>query len=150
MLKEEITIADGNQPDFPIIYANEGFARMTGYSESETLGRNCRFSQSPNREPRYLAALRQAVSQRKSCAVELTNYRKNGEMFINYLSLTPIFDNDGKLQHYVGIQSDITGLSRGRRRRSRPRTRRTRPCPQRGQEPVPGEDEPRDPNATAG
>merc|ERR1712176_1757682 len=45
-----------------------------------------------------------------SCAVELTNYRKNGEMFINYLSLTPIFDNNGKLQHYVGIQSDITEL----------------------------------------
>ena len=110
VLKEGITIVDCNQPDFPIIYANEGFVRMTGYSESETLGRNCRFLQGPNTEQSAIAALRQAVSQRKSCAVELTNYRKNGEMFINYLSLTPIFDNDGKLQHYVGIQSDITEL----------------------------------------
>ena len=110
VLKEGITIVDCNQPDFPIIYANEGFVRMTGYSESETLGRNCRFLQGPNTETSAIATLRQAVSQRKSCAVELTNYRKNGEMFINYLSLTPIFDNDGKLQHYVGIQSDITEL----------------------------------------
>jgi len=110
VLKEGITIVDCNQPDFPIIYANEGFVRMTGYSESETLGRNCRFLQGPNTEQSAIATLRQAVSQRKSCAVELTNYRKNGEMFINYLSLTPIFDNNGKLQHYVGIQSDITEL----------------------------------------
>lgn len=110
VLKEGITIVDCDQPDFPIIYANEGFVRMTGYSESETLGRNCRFLQGPNTEQSAIATLRQAVSQRKSCAVELTNYRKNGEMFINYLSLTPIFDNNGKLQHYVGIQSDITEL----------------------------------------
>lgn len=110
VLKEGITIVDCNQPDFPIIYANQGFVRMTGYSESETLGRNCRFLQGPNTEASAIATLRQAVSQRKSCAVELTNYRKNGEMFINYLSLTPIFDNDGNLQHYVGIQSDITEL----------------------------------------
>ena len=55
VLKGEITVADCNQPGFPIIYADEGFIRMTGYSESETLGRNCRFSQGPNREPRYLA-----------------------------------------------------------------------------------------------
>ncbi|QDZ17942.1 signal transduction histidine kinase [Chloropicon primus] len=110
VLKEGITIVDCNQTDFPIIYANEGFVRMTGYSESETLGRNCRFLQGPNTEQSAIATLRQAVSERKSCAVKLTNYRKNGEMFINYLSLTPIFDNDGMLQHYVGIQSDITEL----------------------------------------
>lgn len=110
VLSEGITIVDCNQPDFPIIYANEGFVRMTGYSESETLGRNCRFLQGPKTEESAISTLRQAVSQRKSCAVELTNYRKNGEMFTNYLSLTPIFDDDGKLQHYVGIQSDITEL----------------------------------------
>ena len=112
VLKEGITIVDCSLPDFPIIYANEGFTRMTGYSESETLGRNCRFLQGPKTELAQINILRQAVSQRKSCAVELTNYRKNGELFINYLSLTPIIDNNGKLTHYVGIQSDITELIR--------------------------------------
>ena len=60
VLKGEITVADCNQPGFPITYANEGFVRMTGNSESETLGRNCRFSQGPNREPRYLADFAQS------------------------------------------------------------------------------------------
>jgi len=85
---------------------------MTGYSEAETIGRNCRFLQGPNTEPAAICTLKQAVSQKKPCAVELTNYRKNGESFINYLSLTPIFDSEGGLTHYVGIQSDITELIR--------------------------------------
>ncbi len=43
--KEGITIADCSQPDMPLIYANEAFARITGYSVSESLGKNCRFLQ---------------------------------------------------------------------------------------------------------
>jgi hypothetical protein len=38
------------------------------------------------------------------------NYKKNGDAFINYLSITPIHDSAGSLTHYVGIQSDITEL----------------------------------------
>ena len=43
--KEGITIADCSQPDMPLIYANEAFARITGYSVAESLGKNCRFLQ---------------------------------------------------------------------------------------------------------
>jgi PAS domain-containing protein len=43
--KEGITIADCSRPDMPLIYANEAFARITGYSVSESLGKNCRFLQ---------------------------------------------------------------------------------------------------------
>lgn len=44
-IKEGITIADCSQPDMPIIYANEAFARLTGYSTEYAIGRNCRFLQ---------------------------------------------------------------------------------------------------------
>lgn len=42
---EGVTISDPNQPDHPIIYANEAFERLTGYSCEEAVGRNCRFLQ---------------------------------------------------------------------------------------------------------
>ena len=48
-------------------------------------------------------------------AVELLNYRKDGTPFVNYLSVTPIYDASSKLTHYVGIQSDITELVRRNR-----------------------------------
>ena len=41
---------------------------------------------------------------------QLLNYKKNGDPFINYLSVTPIYDAAGRLTHYVGIQSDVTEL----------------------------------------
>ena len=50
------------------------------------------------------------MHQRRRCTVQLKNYRKNGEEFINYLSLTPIRTAKGKVTHYVGIQSDVSEL----------------------------------------
>lgn len=57
-----------------------------------------------------LAELRRATERGQACVVQLMNYRKNGDAFVNYLSVTPIHDASGVLTHYVGIQSDITDL----------------------------------------
>lgn len=46
----------------------------------------------------------------KAAQVTLTNYRRNGDPFVNYLSITPVHNNKGQLTHYVGVQSDITEL----------------------------------------
>ena len=54
--------------------------------------------------------LRVAVAQGKACHVTLTNYRRNGDAFVNYLSITPVHNSNGQLTHYVGVQSDITEL----------------------------------------
>ncbi|EIE21789.1 hypothetical protein COCSUDRAFT_17195 [Coccomyxa subellipsoidea C-169] len=108
--KEGITIADCSQPDMPLIYANEAFARITGYSVAESLGKNCRFLQGPGTDEAPLEELRRATRQGQACVVQLMNYRKNGDAFVNYLSVTPIHDSAGVLTHYVGIQSDITQL----------------------------------------
>lgn len=54
--------------------------------------------------------LRQAVASGQPCHVTLTNYRRNGDAFVNYLSVTPIHNSRGLLTHYVGVQSDITEL----------------------------------------
>ena len=107
---EGVTIADFSLPDQPLIYANHGFEEITGYSIEETVGHNCRFLQGPNTEPEKLMHIRKCISAGLPCTVQLKNYRKTGEEFINYLSLTPIRTARGQVTHYVGIQSDVTEL----------------------------------------
>ena len=75
---EGITIADVRQKDQPIIYANAAFERLTGYSPDFVLGRNCRFLQGPETDPRTREAIRRAVRSGEPCTVEILNYRKDG------------------------------------------------------------------------
>jgi PAS domain S-box-containing protein len=105
---EGIVISDPNQPDNPLIYINEGFERLTGYSPSEVLGRNCRFLQGPGTDPTALDLIRECIRECRECHVELLNYRHDGTSFWNRLSIAPLRDARGRLTHFVGVQSDIT------------------------------------------
>ncbi|MUG92641.1 PAS domain S-box protein [Scytonema sp. UIC 10036] len=103
-----IVITDVTMPDSPIIYANKAFEQITGYSIEEVLGRNCRFLQNGDTNQLGLIELRNAITQGKGCTVVLRNYRKDGSLFWNELSISPVHDSNGNLTHYIGIQSDIT------------------------------------------
>ena len=105
---EGITIADARLPDRPLIYANEGFERMTGYPVAEVLGRNCRFLQGPDTDAAAMAEIRSALAETRECVVEILNYRKDGTTFWNRLSIAPVRDPSGEVTHFIGIQSDIT------------------------------------------
>ena len=61
-----IVICDPKLPDCPIIYANAAFYRITGYTEEEVIGRNCRFLQGPGTNPRHIKALREAIENGKA------------------------------------------------------------------------------------
>lgn len=103
-----IVIADARKPDMPITYVNPAFERLTGYSTQEVIGRNCRFLQGNDTDQPALDELREAIREGKGCKVVLANYRKDGTGFWNELSVSPIYDADGNLTHFVGIQSNIT------------------------------------------
>ncbi len=105
---EGIVISDPSQPDNPLIYVNDGFERLTGYSRQDVLGRNCRFLQGSGTDPATLEQIRECLRDRRDCLVELLNYRKDGTPFWNRLSIAPLRDDKGSLTHFVGIQSDIT------------------------------------------
>lgn len=105
---EGITIADARLPARPLIYANEGFERLTGYPVAEVLGRNCRFLQGPDSDPTAVAEIRAAIAEQRECVVEILNYRRDGSSFWNRLSITPVRDESGVVTHYIGIQSDVT------------------------------------------
>ena len=105
---EGIIITDASGPDCPVIYANQGFEAMTGYSSAEVIGRNCRFLQGRDTDPTAVASIRESMRERKPVTVELLNYRKDGTTFWNKMSITPICNESGNLTHFVGIQSDVT------------------------------------------
>lgn len=105
---EGITIADIRQPDQPLIYANDGFERLTLFSAAEIAGTNCRFLQGPDTDPATVEQIREAIKGRKECTVEILNYRKDGKPFWNRLSLTPVVDHLGETTHYIGVQSDVS------------------------------------------
>lgn len=104
-----ILIADATQMDVPIVYCNRAFEDITGYSKEEILGHNCRFLQATDQGQPELDKLRQAQRDGRSAMVLLRNYRKDGSLFWNELSISPVHDDNGKLTNFIGISHDVTG-----------------------------------------
>ena len=113
-----IVISDATLPDCPMIYVNPAFLAMTGYSEAEALGRNCRFLQGPSTDPAAVTELREAVRNRRHCQTLILNYRKDGTEFWSEITVSPVSDPLGNLTHFVGVQTDVTARQYNDRARS--------------------------------
>ena len=100
-------ITDPRQPDNPIVFVNDAFARLTGYTREETLGRNCRFLQGPGTNADDVTKIRNAITNREPVEIDLLNYRKDGSLFWNRLLVSPVFD-DGELTYFFASQFDVT------------------------------------------
>ncbi|WP_178988324.1 sensor histidine kinase [Winogradskyella schleiferi] len=103
-----IIITDALKKDNPIIYFNPAFAKLTGYSKEEILNKNCRFLQADDRSQDSIKEIRQAIKEGRSYQTIIRNYKKDGTLFWNDLSITPIKDKDGTITNFIGIQNDIT------------------------------------------
>jgi diguanylate cyclase (GGDEF)-like protein/PAS domain S-box-containing protein len=106
--RDGISIADMRQDDFPLIFVNAAFERLTGYTANEALGINCRFLCGNDRNQPELTLIRGALLNGEFCLVTLRNYRKDGSMFWNELSLSPVHDKTGTLTHFIGMQRDVS------------------------------------------
>ena len=103
-----IIITDPNQPDNPVIYANPAITRITGYSVEEMLGRNCRFLQGKERDQPEIKELQKAIYEGNACHVVLRNFRKDGTLFWNELTISPVRDDTGRLINFIGVSEDVT------------------------------------------
>ena len=103
-----IVITDALKEDNPIIYYNKAFQKLTGYKKEEILGRNCRFLQGKDRNQEGVKMIRKAIKEGQSCRVQVRNYKKDGTLFWNEVSINPIRAINGEITHFVGIQNDIT------------------------------------------
>jgi len=103
-----ICITNPRLADNPIIYVNDAFLYMSGFERHQVLGRNCRFLQRDDRDQSSIANIREAVRHEQTITTIMRNYRRDGTLFWNELTLSPVHDERGQLTHFVGIQNDIT------------------------------------------
>ena len=103
-----IVVAEQEGDDNILIYVNPAFEALTGYSADEILYQDCRFLQGDDRDQQALQDLREAICEGRPCRVTLRNYRKDGSLFWNELSVTPVLNDADQLTYFIGIQKDVT------------------------------------------
>ena len=91
-----------------IIYVNEAFTKMTGYSAVEIIGKTPSILQGPKSDNEELAKLKKAIKNWEPCEITTTNYKKNGEAFWTNFTVIPVADEKGTYTHWVSIERDVT------------------------------------------
>ena len=97
-----------DEPGPTIIYANESFTKMTGYSVGELLGNTPRLLQGPASDKKEIAKMSAALRAQQPCEINMINYKKNGEEYWVNISISPVKDDKNKVSHYIAIQRDVT------------------------------------------
>jgi PAS domain S-box-containing protein len=96
------------EPGYPIVYANDAFAEITGYSLDEIVGKSPAILQGPKTDRALLDRLNQALSEGRLFHGEAINYRKDGSEFVMEWKIVPIKNEEGATSHYLALQRDVT------------------------------------------
>ncbi|GAC1428848.1 MAG: hypothetical protein NVSMB7_05620 [Chitinophagaceae bacterium] len=96
------------EPGPKIIFVNEAFTKMTGYTKEEVMGKSPRLLQGPKSGRVELDRLRTALENGESCEIEVVNYKKNGEEFWVNMAISPGKNNTGIITYFIAIERDIT------------------------------------------
>jgi len=107
-----LVLTNPRKPDNPLEVVNAAFCELTGYSEAEVIGFNCRLLAGPETSVEATDTLRTGVWSQRPVLVDILNYRSNGTPFRNGVMITPLFGEDGKLEWFLGSQVDL-GIGNG-------------------------------------
>jgi len=106
-----ITLCDPAKEDNPLIFVNQAFCDIFGYTSKEIIGRNCRFLQNDDTSQINLEKIREAIREEKEVTAVLRNYTKSGELIYNEIKISPLFDKKtNKLKYFLGVQKNITNV----------------------------------------
>lgn len=94
-------------PDNPLEIVNRSFCDLTGYSEAEIVGRNCRFLAGDGTANATTKLIQTAIRDRAPVLADILNYRRDGTAFRNGVMITPIYSDDGALAWFLGSQVDL-------------------------------------------
>jgi PAS domain S-box-containing protein len=109
--KDAVLITEAEPFDEPgprIIYVNDAFTKMTGYTPEEVIGKSPRILQGPNSNREELAKLGQALRNWEPYEVTTTNYKKSGEEFWINFTVIPVADQKGWYTHWIAIERDVS------------------------------------------
>jgi len=106
--EHNFVITDPSLPDNPVVYASQGFLNLTGYGWDQVLGRNCRFLQGPQTDPKIVSKIRHGIAEQEDTLVVLLNYRADRSTFWNQMYISPLRDGEGKVVNYLGVQCKVS------------------------------------------
>ena len=101
-------IVDVREHDYPVIYVNPAFTRITGYVEQEAIGHPLVFLGGDETAPEDIEQIQAALERGKSLSTTMRTYRRDGTAFWNQLFLSPVRDAEQRITHFVGIMNDIS------------------------------------------
>ncbi len=104
---ESIILTD---PEGRIQYVNNSFTNLTGYTSSEVIGKNPRFLKSGNTPKEHYKELWDTVLSGNIWRGELQNKKKNGELYWEYASITPVLDENKNIVSIIAMKTDVTIL----------------------------------------
>lgn len=110
-LNEMVVITEAQTIDLPgprIVFVNDAFERMTGYSRGEAMGQSPRLLQGPKTDRSELDRVRKALLSGQPVQVELLNYKKNGEEFWSEIQIVPVADDTASITHWIAVERDVT------------------------------------------
>lgn len=99
-----------DEPGPRIVYVNEAFTKMTGYTAQEVIGKSPRILQGPKSDKTELAKLGRALRNWEPCEITTLNYKKNGEEFWINFTIAPVANETGWFTHWIAIERDVTEL----------------------------------------
>ncbi|OAA51832.1 cellulose signaling associated protein ENVOY [Metarhizium rileyi] len=114
-----LVLCDLEKPDHPIVYASDAFCDLTGYSQAEILGQNCRFLQKPcpgsrdmskpkpNHDKAAASRMRYALQAGREIQLQVVNYRKDGQRFNNFISIIPVRLDHSGYRYAVGLLVEV-------------------------------------------
>lgn len=105
LITESEPIAD---PGPKIVYVNEAFEKLTGYTREEVIGRTPKILRGPKSDLKIQAKIEESMSQWKQIREETLNHRKDGTEFWTELDMFPISDSTGRYTHWISIHRDVT------------------------------------------
>ncbi|NCA22791.1 MAG: PAS domain S-box protein, partial [Crocinitomicaceae bacterium] len=106
-LNDSVVITDASKEN-KIVYVNDAFTKMTGYSSEESIGKNPSMLQGPKTDKAEILKMKKAIVNYESCEITTINYKKNGKEFWNNLSISPVADEKGNVTHWIAIERDVT------------------------------------------
>jgi diguanylate cyclase (GGDEF)-like protein/PAS domain S-box-containing protein len=109
---EGVMVCDAVAADTPIVYVNKAMEQLTGYACADMQGRNPRFLYAADRDQDGIKRLRAALAEGAGCHVTVRNFRRDGTLFFNDLTLVPLRDAQGRLTHFASFHREPAGPMR--------------------------------------
>jgi PAS domain S-box-containing protein len=104
---DSVVITEINN-DYPIVYVNPAFTKLSGYTFEEVKGKNPRLLQGPKSNFEGISRLRESLKKQETCEITTVNYKKNGEEYWVQFSINPIANEKGEYTHWISIERDVS------------------------------------------